>query len=94
LPRAARASHFHVVALDGVFSEGDDGSVTFHEAAYLTADDVLHLERTLQRRMLRLFQHRRWRRGGAVAAAALRGDEWWRAFIPTPSSSGGAARDC
>jgi hypothetical protein len=26
--------HFHVVVLDGVFSEGDDGSVTFHEATH------------------------------------------------------------
>jgi hypothetical protein len=50
--------HFHVVVLDGVFSEGDDGSVTFHEATHLTADDVLRLERTLQRRVLRLFQRR------------------------------------
>jgi hypothetical protein len=55
--------HFHVVILDGVFSEGDDGSVddgsvTFHEATHLTADDVLRLERTLQRRVLRLFQRR------------------------------------
>jgi len=48
--------HFHVVVLDGVFSEGDDGSVTFHQATHLTADDVLRLERTLQRRVLRLFQ--------------------------------------
>jgi hypothetical protein len=44
--------------LDGVFSEGDDGSVTFHEATHLTADDVLRLERSLQRRVLRLFQRR------------------------------------
>jgi hypothetical protein len=50
--------HFHVVVLDGVFSEGDDGSVTFHEATHLSADDVLRLERTLQRRVLRLFQRR------------------------------------
>jgi hypothetical protein len=51
--------HFHVVVLDGVFSEGDDGSVTFHEAPHLSADDVLRLERALQRRVLRLFQRRR-----------------------------------
>jgi hypothetical protein len=50
--------HFHVVVLDGVFSEGDDGSVTFHEATHLTADDGLRLERTLQRRVLRLFRRR------------------------------------
>jgi hypothetical protein len=48
--------HYHVVVLDGVFSEGDDGRITFHEATHLTADDVLRLERTLQRRVLRLFQ--------------------------------------
>jgi hypothetical protein len=50
--------HFHVVVLNGVFSEGDDGSLTFHEATHLSADDVLRLERTLQRRILRLFQRR------------------------------------
>jgi hypothetical protein len=50
--------HFHVVVLDGVFSGGDDGSVTFHEATHLTADNVLRLERALQRRVLRLFQRR------------------------------------
>jgi hypothetical protein len=50
--------HFHVVVLDGVFSGGDDGGVTFHEATHLTADNVLRLERTLQRRVLRLFQRR------------------------------------
>jgi hypothetical protein len=49
--------HFHVVVLDGVFSMGD-GSVTFHEATHLSADDVRRLERTLQRRVLRLFQRR------------------------------------
>jgi hypothetical protein len=31
---------------------------TFHEATHLSADDVLRLERTLQRRVLRLFQRR------------------------------------
>jgi hypothetical protein len=50
--------HFHVVILDGVFSEGGDGSVTFHEATHLSASDVLRLERTLQRRVLRLFRRR------------------------------------
>jgi hypothetical protein len=41
-----------------VLSDGEYGSVTFHEATHLTADDVLRLERTLQRRVLRLFQRR------------------------------------
>ena len=50
--------HFHVVVLDGLFSEEPDGSVTFHEATHLSADDALRLQRTLQRRMLRLFQSR------------------------------------
>jgi hypothetical protein len=57
-PSGAAGFHFHIVVLDGVFSDGDDGSVTFHEATHLTADDVLRLERTLQRRVLRLFQRR------------------------------------
>jgi hypothetical protein len=51
--------HFHVVVLDGLFSGSDDGAVTFHEATHLTADDVQRLQRTLQRRVLRLFQRRR-----------------------------------
>jgi hypothetical protein len=59
--------HFHVVVLDGVFSEGDDGSVTFHEATHLSANDVLRLERTLQRRVLRLFQRRGLITGDTVA---------------------------
>jgi Putative transposase len=50
--------HFHVVVLDGVFAEGAGGSVTFHEATHLTADDILRLERTLQHRVLHLFQRR------------------------------------
>jgi Putative transposase len=49
--------HFHVAVLDGLFSDSD-GTVTFHEATHLTADDVLRLQRTLQRRVLRLFQRR------------------------------------
>ncbi|MGI9182062.1 MAG: transposase, partial [Longimicrobiaceae bacterium] len=37
--------HFHLVVLDGVFSEGEDGAVTFHGAPHLSADDVQRLER-------------------------------------------------
>jgi hypothetical protein len=44
--------NFHVVVLDGAFSEGDDGNVTFHEATHLVADDAHRLQRTLQRRGL------------------------------------------
>jgi hypothetical protein len=58
--------HFHVVVLDGVFSDGDDGSVTFHEATHLTVDNVLRLEPTLQRRVLRLFVRRGLLTGGTV----------------------------
>ncbi len=50
--------HFHVVVLDGLFSEEPDGSVTFHEATHLSAHDAHRLQRTLQRRVLRLFQRR------------------------------------
>jgi hypothetical protein len=66
--------HFHVVVLDGVFSEGDDGSVTFQEATHLTTDDVPRLERTLQRRVLRLFQRR-----GLLTEATVENMLTWQA---------------
>jgi len=49
--------HFHVVVLDGVFTETPDG-VRFHEATHFSADDAHALTPVLQRRILRLF-HRR-----------------------------------
>jgi dipeptidyl aminopeptidase/acylaminoacyl peptidase len=45
--------------------------VTFHEATHLSADDVLRLQRTLQRRVLRLFQ--RLARGALVLRPNYRG---------------------
>ncbi|MEX2608830.1 MAG: transposase, partial [Gemmatimonadota bacterium] len=50
--------HFHVVVLDGLFSEEPAGTVRFHEATHLTSDDAHHLQRLRQRRILRLFQRR------------------------------------
>jgi len=50
--------HFHVVVLDGLFAEDDGGAITFHEATHFCADDVHRLQRTLQRRVLRLFERR------------------------------------
>lgn len=50
--------HFHVAVLDGLFTEEADGSVTFHEATHLSQDDAKRLQRTLQRRVLALFQRR------------------------------------
>jgi hypothetical protein len=49
--------HFHLVVLDGVFTEAD-GEVRFHEATHLSADDARALAPVLQRRILRLFQRR------------------------------------
>ena len=49
--------HFHVVVLDGVFTETSDG-VRFHEATHLSANDAQALAPLLQRRILRLFQRR------------------------------------
>jgi hypothetical protein len=49
--------HFHVVVLDGVFTEADD-EVHFHEATHFSADDAAALAPLLQRRILRLFQRR------------------------------------
>ncbi|MBI4408508.1 MAG: transposase [Gemmatimonadetes bacterium] len=47
-----------MVVLDGLFAEGDAGSLAFREATRLSDDDVHRLQRTLQRRVLRLFQRR------------------------------------
>jgi hypothetical protein len=47
--------HFHLIVLDGVIAEEADGSVRFHEATDLTAEQVEALTETLQRRILRLF---------------------------------------
>ena len=48
--------HFHVLALGGVFSEEPPGAgeVVLHEATRLTPEHWQTLERTLQRRVLRL----------------------------------------
>jgi hypothetical protein len=49
--------HFHLVVLDGVFTEVD-GGVRFHEATHFSADHAGTLAPVLQRRVLRLFQRR------------------------------------
>ena len=54
--------HFHVLALDGVFSEqpegpeGPEGRLRFHEATLLTPEQWGELERTVRRRVLRSFR--------------------------------------
>ncbi len=50
--------HFHVVVLDGVFTETVDGEVRFDEATAFFAADATTLTPVLQRRILRLFQRR------------------------------------
>lgn len=52
--------HFHVLALDGVFREEpeDSGEIVFHEATLLTPEHWHKVERTVQRRVLRLFKRR------------------------------------
>jgi hypothetical protein len=49
--------HFHLVVLDGVFTE-TDGGVRFQEATHFSPDDAGTLAPVLQRRILRLFQRR------------------------------------
>jgi hypothetical protein len=49
--------HFHLVVLDGVFTE-TEGGVRFHEATHFSPDDAGTLASLLQRRILRLFQRR------------------------------------
>ena len=50
--------HFHLVVLDGLFTEASDGTVRFAEATHLRADDAHALQRTVQRRVLGLFRRR------------------------------------
>ncbi len=52
------ALHFHVVVLDSLFSQGDDGALRFHEATGLGSEDVERLAHTIQRRVLRHFVRR------------------------------------
>jgi len=50
--------HFHLVVLDGLFTEQSDGTVRFDEATHLRTDDAHTLQRTVQRRVLGLFRRR------------------------------------
>jgi hypothetical protein len=48
--------HYHLVALDGVFSKADDIEIEFHEAHDLTPDRIGHVESGVQQRVLRYFR--------------------------------------
>jgi len=51
--------HFHLVALDGVFSRGDNGDsgdVVFHHATLLQPEHWIRLQGVVQRRVLRFFR--------------------------------------
>ena len=48
--------HFHLVVLDGVFSQSADGEVRFHEAALLQSEHWHALQRVVQRCVLRYFR--------------------------------------
>ena len=50
--------HYHLIVLDGVFSEAEDGDVRFHEASDLEPRHWEALQRTVQRRVLRYFCRR------------------------------------
>lgn len=50
--------HYHVLVLDGAFSEGEDGGVRIHEASELIPEHWHRLQYTLQRRVLRCFRRR------------------------------------
>ena len=50
--------HFHLVVLDGLFSEDPDGSIHFHEAGEPGTRDMQRLQQTVRRRVLRLFRRR------------------------------------
>ena len=48
--------HYHLIVLDGVFSESEDGEVRFHEASELAPEHWQALQPTVQRRVLRYFR--------------------------------------
>lgn len=48
--------HYHVVVLDGVFSESEEGGMEFHEASELEVRHWQELQRTVQKRVLRYFR--------------------------------------
>jgi hypothetical protein len=48
--------HYHLVVLDGVFTENEDGVVAFREATDLTPKHWETLQRTVQVRVLRYFR--------------------------------------
>ncbi|MFQ5538750.1 MAG: transposase [Gemmatimonadota bacterium] len=48
--------HYHVIVLDGVFSESQDEGPEFHEASELGTRHWQELQRTVQKRVLRYFR--------------------------------------
>ncbi|HZD04045.1 MAG TPA: transposase [Longimicrobiales bacterium] len=48
--------HYHLVVLDGVFAENEEGVPAFHEATDLTPEHWQTLQRTVQVRVLRYFR--------------------------------------
>ncbi len=50
--------HFHTLLLDGVFAEGEDGSLEFHAAEPPSDDEVARLLATIYRRVQRLLARR------------------------------------
>jgi len=65
--------HFHLVVLDGVFSQGDDEDAQFHAASQLAQAHWLDLQRVVQRRVLRYF-----RTQGLLDEAATSGMLTWQ----------------
>src|SRR5204862_2555323 len=50
--------HFHTLLLDGVFAEGEDGSLEFHAAEPPSDEEVARLLATIYRRVQRLLARR------------------------------------
>ena len=50
--------HFHSLVLDGVFAEGEDGTLAFHPAAPPSDEEVARLLATISRRVRRLLARR------------------------------------
>src|SRR5205823_8262042 len=50
--------HFHTLLLDGVFAQGEDGSLEFHAAEPPSDEEVARLLATIYRRVQRLLARR------------------------------------
>ena len=71
------APHHHVLALDGVYTQGSDGELAFHALPRLRTDEVADVLQTIRIRVVRLLERRGMLDGpdGEHAQLTLRSDD-------------------